>query len=260
MKNVLGISILMLLSGASLTLTSTAQQQPSASTEQSSQPKSSTSKTEPSHASEQQLSHASNEAAGRTPQESPNEPEDEEAAFKYSPAVRGIARITGLPLTAAYWSCVIINFAIIAVLIFLAMRSNIPAMLRGRTQEIQKGMEEARRASEDSSRRLREVDVRLSRLSLEIDEMQKHTEAEGKAEEDRIRASIEQEKHKIVQAAEQEIVQAANAARRDLQQYAVELAIALAEKRIRVDTATDKVLVEEFTDRLSAEPRRNGSG
>src|SRR5947209_10454395 len=119
------------------------------------------------------------------------EPDDEEAAFKFSPAVRGIAKITGLSLDAAYWVCVVINFAIIAVLILLAMKSNVPAMLRGRTQEIQKGIEDARRASEDAGRRLREVEARLVRLSVEIEEMQKHAEAEARVEEERIRASID---------------------------------------------------------------------
>ena len=93
-------------------------------------------------------------------------------------------------------------------------------------------------------RRLREVEARLSRLSVEIEEMQKHADAEAKAEEDRIHASIDEEKSKIIQAAEQEVALAANSARRDLQKYAVELAVATAEKGIRVDTSTDKALVE----------------
>ena len=147
----------------------------------------------------------------------------------------------------------------IALLIFFAMKSNVPAMLRGRTQEIQRGMEEALRASEDAGRRLREVEARLSRLSVEIEEMQKHADAEAKAEEDRIHASIDEEKSKIIQAAEQEVALAANSARRDLQKYAVELAVAVAEKGIRVDTSTDKALVEEFTEQLGGDARRNGS-
>jgi F-type H+-transporting ATPase subunit b len=214
----------------------------------------------------QEVVHAANEAAGRTPQEAANgkhgeaegEAKDEEAAFKYSAAVRGIARITGLSLTTAYWVCVVINFLIIAVLVLLAMKSNVPAMLRGRTQEIQKGIEDARHASEDAGRRLREVEARLSRLSSEIEDMQKHAEADARAEEDRIRASIDAEKHKILQAAEQEITQTVGTVRRDLQKYAAELAVAFAEKGIRVDANSDKALVEDFTEQLGADVRRNG--
>jgi F0F1-type ATP synthase membrane subunit b/b' len=214
--------------------------------------------------SNQELTHASNQAAGRTPGESgvgnpASEPAEEEAAFKFSPAVRGISRVTGLSLEGAYWLCVVINFGIVAVLIILAMKANLPAMFRGRTQEIQKGMEEARRSSEAARLKLQEIEQRLSRMSIEIGEMQKHAEAEGKAEEERIRSSIAEEKQKILNSADHEITQATSAARRDLQKYAVELAIAMAEKGIRVDTNEDKSLVEDFTEQLASEARRNGS-
>src|SRR5205085_12461784 len=105
----------------------------------------SSAKSLPNSASDQQLTHASNQAAGHSTEQQSigdqsrrtKEPKDEEAVFKYSPAVRAIAGITGLSLTAAYRACVLINFAMIALLIFFAMKSNVPAMLRGRTQEIQ---------------------------------------------------------------------------------------------------------------------------
>lgn len=214
--------------------------------------------------SNQELTHAANESAGRTPGESgvgnqAAEPAEEEAAFKYSPAVRGIARVTGLSLESAYWVCVVINFGIVAVLVILAMKANLPAMFRGRTQEIQKGMEEARRSSEEAKRKLQDIESRLSRMSAEIGEMQKHAEAEAKAEEERIRASISEEKQKILDSAQHEVTQATSAARRDLQKYAVELAVAMAEKGIRVDSSDDKSLVEDFTEQLAVEARRNGS-
>lgn len=217
--------------------------------------------------SNQELTHASNQAAGRTPDESAvgNESaggesaEQEQAAFKFSPAVRGIAHVTGLSLEAAYWLCVVINFAIVAVLVILALKSNLPAMFRGRTQEIQKGMAEARRSSEEAQRKLQDIESRLARMSAEIGEMQKHAEAEGKAEEERIRTSIAEEKQKILDSAQHEVTQATSAARRDLQKYAVELAVAMAEKGIRVDANDDKSLVEDFTEQLASEARRNGN-
>ena len=217
--------------------------------------------------SNQELTHASNEAAGRTPGESgvgseagdAESAEQEQAAFKFSPAVRGISHITGLSLEGAYWLCVAINFAIIAGLIILALKANLPAMFRGRTQEIQKGMEEARRSSEEARRKLQEIESRLSRMSVEIGEMQKHAEAEAKAEEERVRASIAEEKQKILDSAQHEVTQATSAARRDLQKYAVELAVAMAEKGIRVDSSEDKSLVEDFTEQLASQARRNGN-
>jgi len=263
--------VLLLVACFSLNCAALQQSQPSARKSSAARASSSGSSTDAAFApasanSNQEVIHAANEAAGRTPQETAvgkhaegeGESKDEEAAFKYSSAVRGIAKITHLSLTTAYWLCVVINFAIIAVLILLAMKSNVPAMLRGRTQEIQKGIEDARRASEDAGRRLRDVEARLARLASEIDDMQKHAEAEARAEEDRIRASIDAEKHKILQAAEQEITQTVNTVRRDLQKYAADLAVAFAEKGIRVNTSSDKALVEEFTEQLAADVRRSG--
>ena len=220
----------------------------------------------PSANPNQELTHASNEAAGRTPGEagvdtgsaSHEEHEDEEAAFKYSAAVRGISKITHLSLVGAYWLCVLINFAVIAVLIVWALKSNLPAMFRGRTQEIQRGMEEARRASEEAKHHLQEIEARLSRMNVDISEMQKHAENESKAEEVRLRASIEEEKRKIVESAQHEVEQATSAARRELQKYAVGLAIAMAEKGIRVDVEEDKQLVEDLSEQLGSQARRNG--
>lgn len=217
--------------------------------------------------SNQELTHASNQAAGRTPDESGvgresaegESAEQEQAAFKFSPAVRGISRVTGLSLESAYWLCVVINFAIVAGLIVLAVKANLPAMFRGRTREIQKGMEEARRFSQEARRKLEDIESRLSRMSDEIGEMHKQAEAEAKAEQERIRASIVEEKQKILDSAQHEVTQAMSAARRDLQKYAVELAVAMAEKGIRVDASEDKSLVEDFTEQLASEARRNGS-
>lgn len=246
-----GLTVLLLVS---LPLTCSALQQPSATAARKSPARARRVQSSPTSSPE--VTHAANQAAGRTPQQPKDE--DEEAAFKYSAAVKGIAKITGLSPVAAYWVCVFINFAIVAIAIVFAMKSNLAAMFRGRTQDIQKGMAEARRASEDARHRLEEIEARLSRMDVEIGEMQKHAEAEARVEEDRLRASIDEEKHKILDAAKLEVTQATNAARRELQKYAVTLAVEMAEKGIRVDASEDKVLVEDFSEQLASEARRNG--
>src|SRR5438045_4033018 len=54
---------------------------------------------------QEQPAHASNEAAGREGKEGKEEAkeEDKTAAFRHSAAVKGIARITGLDESTAYW-------------------------------------------------------------------------------------------------------------------------------------------------------------
>jgi len=48
------------------------------------------------------------------------------------------------------------------------------------------------------------------------------------------------------------IAAAAKAARRELTAYAADLAVALAQKQIRVDAATDQALVREFAGQLAS--------
>ncbi len=163
-----------------------------------------------------------------------------------------LANITRLDLRHAYWLAVGLNFAVIAGVMFWAARKYLPGAFRARTASIQRAMEEARRASEDANRRLSGIESRLSRLDDEIAAMKASGEADLAAEEARIQAAAEQDARKIVESAEQEIAAAAKAARRDLTNYAADLAIALAKKQIHVDSGTDTSLVRSFADRLGS--------
>jgi F-type H+-transporting ATPase subunit b len=80
--------------------------------------------------------------------------------------------------------------------------------------------------------------------------MRSEAEENAKAEEQRIVAAGEEERKRIVASAEQEIEMAANTARRELKSYVGELAIELAEKKIRVNKDTDEALVRAFTAQL----------
>jgi F-type H+-transporting ATPase subunit b len=189
-----------------------------------------------------QLAKETREAAG--------EEEDETAQFKKSASVRMLSKLTGGNLQYAYWLAVLINFGVIAGVLFWAGKKFLPGAFRARTAAIQRAMEEARRASEDANRRLGEIESRLSRLGDEIAAMKATGEAELAAEEARIKAAAEEDARKIVESAEQEIAAAAKAARRDLTNYAADLAISLAKKQIHVDANTDSSLVRSFADRL----------
>jgi F-type H+-transporting ATPase subunit b len=176
---------------------------------------------------------------------------DETAQFKHSASVKLLSRITGLSMEGAYWLAVVLNFAIVAGLIVWAAKKNLPAMFRSRTATIQKSLEEARRASEDANQRLAQIESRLGRLGEEIAQMRATSEKESAAEEQRIKASAEEDARRIVESAEQEITAAAKSARRELTSYAADLAVTLATKQIHVDTNTDQALVRRFASQLS---------
>jgi F-type H+-transporting ATPase subunit b len=200
-----------------------------------------------------QLAHQSKEAAG--------EEKDEMAEFKQSASVRWISRITGLGLRQAYWLSVVLNFVVIAGVIVWSGRKYLPGMLRDRTAAIQKAMQEAQKASEEARRRLADIESRLMKLDGEIGMMRNATEKEAAAEEARIQAAAEEDARKIVASAQQEITAAAKAARRQLTAHAADLAVALAQKQIRVDAATDQALVRNFAGQLGAPetPRKDGN-
>ena len=203
-----------------------------------------------------QLADGANDAAGHEPNKSePSKSEDENAQFKQSASVKYIARLLGVTTERAYLICVLINFAIVAGLIAFGLKKALPKMFRERTAAIQKGMEAARLASEDANRRLREIEDKLGRLNSEITQLEATASAQAEEEAGRLKAAAEEERQRIIQTAEQEIAAVVNAARRDLKAYSAELAVSLAEKRIKVDAATDQELVRDFADQLG----RNGN-
>jgi F-type H+-transporting ATPase subunit b len=171
-------------------------------------------------------------------------------AIRHAPSIHWIARHTGTTDDLVYWLCIGLNFAVIFIGMGWLMRKNLPGYFRGRTSLIQKGIEEARKASEEARQRLNDVEGRLSRLDSEIAAMQREAEENAKAEEQRIQAAGEEERRRIVASAEQEIEMSANAARRELKSYVAELAIELAEKKIRVSKDTDEALVRAFTTQM----------
>jgi len=192
----------------------------------------------------QQLAHETREAAG--------EEEDQTAEFKRSGSVVLIARLTGMSLQHAYWFSVLLNFVVIAGVIVWAGRKYLPGIFHNRTAAIQKAMQEAQKASEEARRRLADIETRLMKLDVEIGMMRDAADKEAAAEEARMQAAAKEDAAKIVASAQQEIAAAIKAARRDLTAYAADLAVALAQKQIHVDVASDQALVKNFAGQLSA--------
>lgn len=180
---------------------------------------------------------------------------DPSEALRNSPAVRGLARMTGMSSNQAYWVSVAFNFLIVvAVLVFL-LRKSLPAAFKARNESIQRRVEEARKSSEEARRRLSDVEGRLSRLDAEIAGMRSESEESARAEEERILTESEAERRRIVSSAEQEIAAAAGNARRELKAYAAALAVDLAEQKIKIGKDADQTLVREFTAQLGKDGR-----
>jgi F-type H+-transporting ATPase subunit b len=143
-----------------------------------------------------------------------------------------------------------INFVVLAVFFWMLLKSKLPQMFRDRTSTIQKALKEAQAAGAEASRRLGEIEARLSRLDSEVSDIKAGAEREASAEEERVRAAAEEDKKKVVDAAESEIAAIARSARHELKSFAASLAVDIASKKIKVDDNTDQSLVRQFVGHL----------
>jgi F-type H+-transporting ATPase subunit b len=116
---------------------------------------------------------------------------------------------------------------------------------------------DARTATEEARERLSGVEERLGKLDGEIAAMRELAEKDSASEEQRIKATVDDEKKKILAAAEQEITAATGHAQKKLQQYAAGLAIEQAAHKLAVTAETDRLLVQGFAERLTGgEPKK----
>jgi F-type H+-transporting ATPase subunit b len=222
-----------------------AQQQPQSAPPAQSQPLAQQAQpVNPDTAASQELSTESEKAVHAA------EGHEEYSEFKYSNTVAKLGRLVGIDAHGMYWVSLVINFAILAGFFWMLLKSKLPQMFRDRTTAIQKALKEAHDASADASRRLTDIETRLSKLDAEVADIRANAEKEAAAEDERIRASAEEDKHKVVEAAESEIAAIARSARHDLKSYAASLAVDIAAHKIKVDDNTDHALVRQFVGHL----------
>jgi F-type H+-transporting ATPase subunit b len=190
--------------------------------------------------------------------ESSEQETDEKAVYRHSEMVKKVGSMFGMNPEQAATSFEIFNFVILAILLLWLLAKTLPKTFRNRSGVIQKQLVDARTATEEAAARLSGVEARLSKLDEQIAAMRTQAEKDSAADEQRIKASVEEEKQKIVTAAEQEIAAATTHARRQLQQYAAELAIDQAAQKLVVSAETDRLLVQAFASRLAGEDPKGG--
>jgi len=183
---------------------------------------------------------------------------DENDQYIHSPAVRALGSKIGLNPEQAATAFTVANFVVLAALIGWFLAKTLPKTFRDRNTAIQKSLVDARTATEEASARLSTVEERLSKLDEQIAALRAQAEKDSALDEQRIKASVEDEKQKILAASEQEIAAATALARRQLQQYAAELAIDQAARKLIVTAETDRLLVQNFARRLTGDDSKEG--
>ncbi len=179
--------------------------------------------------------------------------EDENDAFRHSDSVKAIGAKLGLNAQQASMAFSFLNFVVLAALVGWFLVKNLPKVFRDRTSSLQKHLVEARSANEEANARLSSVEARLAKLDEQIAAMRTQSEKDIAHDEQRIKASIEEEKQRILEAAEQEISSATAQAHRQLKQYAADLAIEQAARKLAISAETDRLLVQDFARHLLGE-------
>jgi F-type H+-transporting ATPase subunit b len=185
--------------------------------------------------------------------EKKQEVKNENDEFRHSAAVASLGKMMGMNPEQAATAFTVFNFLILAIALGYGLLKALPKMFRARSSVIQKQLVDARTATEEATARLNSVEARLSKLDDQIAGMRDQAKTDSVRDEKRIKQSVEDEKAKIVSAAEAEIVSATAMARRDIQKYAAELAVEQAARKLIVTAETDRLLVESFAHKLGAD-------
>ena len=199
-----------------------------------------------------------------TPQEQTNQPEQSgDDQYLKSPSVVWLGKELGIGTNLASTLSVLGNFVLLAVGIAFAIVKFLPKIFpemvpSNRTATIQKSLLDARTATEEARERLSGVEERLGKLDGEIAAMRALAEQDAARAEQSIKATVEDEKVRILAAAEQEIASATSHAQKQLQQYAAGLAIEQAARKLEVSAETDRLLVQGFAQRLTGDESKKG--
>ena len=121
-----------------------------------------------------------------------------------------------------------------------------------RSQSIRKGIAEAEQIRASAEASAAEVERRLAGLQAEIEGLRAHAHNEQAAEAARIREQTSAVRDRIREHSQREIESAGKAARLELTRYAAQLALDLAEQKIRrqITPEIQAALVDNFARNL----------
>jgi F-type H+-transporting ATPase subunit b len=140
------------------------------------------------------------------------------------------------------------NFLILAIALgYLAKKHGGPFFVE-RALTIRKDIADAEEVRADAEKRAADVDRRLASLETEVAAIRAESEREALAERERMKQQTVAEMEKVRAHAQAEIAGAAKTARAELKRYSAELAVGLAEQKVRarMNAETEDALVRSF--------------
>jgi len=160
-----------------------------------------------------------------------------------------------MPEPAAGWRWA--NFVLLVLGLGYLLAKMLPPLFKSRTDEIQKGIAEARAIKQDADKRAAEIEARTATLGADIERFRVEAKAEMQQEGERIRQETAAQIARLEIQAQQEIEISGKIARRELKSYAAKLSLDLAEQRVRerLTPQTEQELVDAFIQDLERESK-----
>jgi F0F1-type ATP synthase membrane subunit b/b' len=145
-----------------------------------------------------------------------------------------------------------VNFILLVGGLGYLIGKNAGPFFAARSRKIREEMSEAHELWTSAEKRAAEVNRKLASLESEIAAFRAESQAEAQSETKRMRLQTAGEIARIKEHAEQEIAAAGKAARLELKRYSAELAIGLAEQKVRgrITPDTQDALVRGFVREL----------
>lgn len=142
----------------------------------------------------------------------------------------------------------IANFVILAAVLGYLIKKSVPPMFRRQSEEIQGALAEAAKIKHEAAAFASSIEMRLANLQRELDGLREAAHAEMSAEGERIRQETARHLDRVREQSSQEIALMTRGAKDELRKYAAELAVGLAQERIRsrMNPALQEKLVGSF--------------
>jgi len=150
------------------------------------------------------------------------------------------------------WLWKIVNFGILAGILVYFMKKPLMSYLKSRTEAIQKSLNDAREAREIAEKALKDVEERLRLKDKEIEEIIAGARTSGEAESQALVREARKMSERILAQAKTNIDYEMKKAKDAIKEEAVELAMELAEQRLKekLTPGEQKKLIEESITRL----------
>ena len=149
------------------------------------------------------------------------------------------------------------NFAVLVGVLVYFLRTPIREYLQARSTQIREALVTAAEMRRTATAKLEEIQRQLASLPAELDALKKRGAEDIAAEETRIAETAKAERARLLEQTRREIDMRLRIARRELTEHAAELAVQVAEERIRRNiTQDDQVrLLDRYTAQLAKEAR-----